>query len=191
MTEPLAAQQTTKILRPRTVRGGVDDKIALRALLEKGSDATFLREMIGFAAQRLMELEVKRCAAPGMASAVRSGATSATAPATGRRVRVQSSCASRSCGDIAAWPRRRSRGTTKIDTQTRPNDVRYDRRHKREGGGTWGAGLLYSTLLSRWSAAVFLPAAPNRHNSPRRSLCCRLPRWSAVPRLRVKRGRRP
>jgi transposase-like protein len=35
-----------------------DDKIALRDLLEKGSDATFLREMIGFAAQRLMELEV-------------------------------------------------------------------------------------------------------------------------------------
>src|SRR5258707_10984301 len=34
-----------------------DDKIALRALLEKGSDATFLREMIGFAAQRLMALE--------------------------------------------------------------------------------------------------------------------------------------
>ena len=56
-----------------------DEKIALRTLLEKGSDATFLREMIGFAAQRLMELEVKRCAAPGMASAVRSGATSATA----------------------------------------------------------------------------------------------------------------
>src|SRR5438105_5264019 len=34
-----------------------DDKIALRTLLEKGSDATVLREMIGFAAQRLMELE--------------------------------------------------------------------------------------------------------------------------------------
>src|SRR3977135_213625 len=34
-----------------------DEKITLRALLEKGSDATFLREMIGFAAQRLMELE--------------------------------------------------------------------------------------------------------------------------------------
>ena len=34
-----------------------DDKIALRELLEKGSDAPFLREMIGFAAQRLMELE--------------------------------------------------------------------------------------------------------------------------------------
>src|SRR5437764_15267468 len=34
-----------------------DDKIALRTLLEKGSDATFLREMIGFAAERLMQLE--------------------------------------------------------------------------------------------------------------------------------------
>ena len=34
-----------------------EDKIALRALLEKGSDTTFLREMIGFAAERLMALE--------------------------------------------------------------------------------------------------------------------------------------
>jgi transposase-like protein len=36
-----------------------DDKIALRELLEKGSDVSFLREMIGFAAQRLMELETE------------------------------------------------------------------------------------------------------------------------------------
>jgi transposase-like protein len=36
-----------------------DDRIALRELLEKGSDASFLREMIGFAAQRLMELEAE------------------------------------------------------------------------------------------------------------------------------------
>src|SRR4029077_1472287 len=36
-----------------------DEMMALRALLEKGSDATFLREMIGFAAQRLMELETE------------------------------------------------------------------------------------------------------------------------------------
>jgi putative transposase len=36
-----------------------DDKIALRALLEKGSDASFLRDTISFAAQRLMELETE------------------------------------------------------------------------------------------------------------------------------------
>jgi transposase-like protein len=35
-----------------------DETMALRQMLEKGSDASFLREMIGFAAQRLMELEV-------------------------------------------------------------------------------------------------------------------------------------
>jgi transposase-like protein len=35
-----------------------DETMALRQMLEKGSDATFLREMIGVAAQRLMELEV-------------------------------------------------------------------------------------------------------------------------------------
>jgi putative transposase len=42
-----------------------DDKIALRELLEKGSDATFLREMIGFAAQRLMELDVQSLTGAG------------------------------------------------------------------------------------------------------------------------------
>jgi len=36
-----------------------DDKIALSHLLEKASDASFLREMIGFASQRVMELEVE------------------------------------------------------------------------------------------------------------------------------------
>jgi putative transposase len=36
-----------------------DDKIALRALLEKGSDTNFLRDMIGFAAERLMALETE------------------------------------------------------------------------------------------------------------------------------------
>jgi putative transposase len=36
-----------------------DDMMTLRALLEKSSDADRLREMIGFTAQRLMELEVE------------------------------------------------------------------------------------------------------------------------------------
>ncbi len=36
-----------------------DEMISLRTLLEKGSDAELLREMVGFAARRLMELEVE------------------------------------------------------------------------------------------------------------------------------------
>ena len=35
-----------------------EDMIALRGLMEKSADADLLREMIGFAAERLMELEV-------------------------------------------------------------------------------------------------------------------------------------
>jgi putative transposase len=42
-----------------------DDEVALRALLEKDSDATMLREMIGFAAQRLMELETETLCGAG------------------------------------------------------------------------------------------------------------------------------
>jgi transposase-like protein len=37
-----------------------DEMMTLRTLLEKSSDADLLREMIGFTAHRLMELEVER-----------------------------------------------------------------------------------------------------------------------------------
>ena len=36
-----------------------DEMMTLRTLLEKSSDTDLLREMIGFTAQRLMELEVR------------------------------------------------------------------------------------------------------------------------------------
>ena len=36
-----------------------DEMMTLRTLLEKSSDTDLLREMIGFTAQRLMELEVE------------------------------------------------------------------------------------------------------------------------------------
>ena len=64
-----------------------DDMIAFRELLEKGSDATLLREMIGFGAQRLMERETETLCGAGQASAANTGPTCAmaTAIATGRR----------------------------------------------------------------------------------------------------------
>ena len=50
-----------------------NDKIALQALLEKTSDASMLRDMISFAAERLMALETQPLcgAAPGERSAER------------------------------------------------------------------------------------------------------------------------
>jgi len=71
------------------------EMMSLQALLEKSSDTELLREMISFAAQRLMELEVE--APPGRTIAT------ATASATGRRVPAPWSCASPSCAAAATF----------------------------------------------------------------------------------------
>ena len=42
-----------------------DEMMTLRSMLEKGTDADVLREMIGFAAERLMELEVQALTGAG------------------------------------------------------------------------------------------------------------------------------
>ncbi len=93
-----------------------DEMMSLQALLEKSSDTDLLREMIGFAAHRLMELEVETLtgAAHGERSADR--ITHRNATAIGRPAPGRLSCASRSCAravisraswNRAGWPRRR------------------------------------------------------------------------------------
>ena len=96
-----------------------EDMMSLRTLLEKSSDVDLLREMVGFAAQRLMELEVETLtgAAHGARDPDRINQRNGYRDRSGRPAPGQWSCASPSCAGAAtsqaswsraAWPRRRS-----------------------------------------------------------------------------------
>jgi len=95
-----------------------DEIMSLRALLEKNSDADLLREMVGFAAQRLMELEVESLtgAPHGERSPDRINSRNGYRDRDWE-TRALSSCASpssekgatsRRFSSHAGWPRRRS-----------------------------------------------------------------------------------
>ena len=80
------------------------DRMQLSELLEKAGADEFVREMIGFVAQRLMELDVDNPGAvPAMANAPRREPTPATASVTGsgKRGQAPSACASPGCAPAA------------------------------------------------------------------------------------------
>jgi hypothetical protein len=96
-----------------------DEMMSLRTLLEKSSDADLLREMVGFAAQRLMELEVESLtgAAHGERSPERINHRNGYRDRIWEIAPGRSSCASQSCARAAtsrgswnrgAWPRKPS-----------------------------------------------------------------------------------
>jgi putative transposase len=88
-----------------------DATMTLKTLIEKTPDADLLREMIGFAAERLMEMEVGAATGAGYGekSPLRLAQRNGYGIATGRLAPARSSCASRGSGRAptfrASWSR--------------------------------------------------------------------------------------
>ena len=89
-----------------------DEMMTLRALVEKASDADFLRDMIAFATARMMEMEVGALtgAAFGQKSRDRLVQRNGYRDRTGRRAPGRSSCTSPGCGKARTFRAFSSRG---------------------------------------------------------------------------------
>jgi len=89
-----------------------DEMMTLRALVEKAPDADILREMIGFAAERLMEIEVGALTgvAYGEKSAERLAQRNGYRERTWKRAPAPWSCVSPSCARAVTFPVFWSRG---------------------------------------------------------------------------------